>query len=127
MNFLIKIELPKPDVVIRQREQKPIEGEPIIPSTYGFIDFHKIPRDKGGLILFFNKDNKLLFVGKARKLRQRVKKHFEDHVSPLKNHRDEVHKIEVFLVDDPMERDIYETYAINILRAKYNTDKVFYE
>lgn len=127
MNFLIKIELPKPDVVIRQREQNPKEGKAIIPSIYGFIDFHKIPRDKGGLILFFNKDNELLLVGKARKLRQRVKKHFEDHVSPLKDHRDEVHKIEVFLVDDPMERDIYETYAINILHAKYNTDKVFYE
>jgi len=127
VNFLIKIELPKPDVVIRQREQNPKEGEAIIPSIYGFIDFHKIPRDKGGLILFFNKDNELLLVGKARKLRQRVKKHFEDHVSPLKDHRDEVHKIEVFLVDDPMERDIYETYAINILHAKYNTDKVFYE
>lgn len=118
--------MPKPDVVIRQREQKPVEGEAIIPSVFGFIDFHKIPRDKGGLLLFFNKDNVLLFVGKARKMRPRLKKHFEDNVSPLKNHRDEVHKIEAFIVEDPMEREIYETYAINVLRAKYNTDKVFY-
>lgn len=118
--------MPKPDVVIRQREQKPKEGEVAIPSIYGFIDFHKIPRDKGGLILFFNEENELLFVGKARKLRQRVKKHFEDNVSPLKDHRDEVNKIEVFIVEDPMEREIYETYAINVLRAKFNTDKVFY-
>ncbi|MCM3316313.1 nucleotide excision repair endonuclease [Rummeliibacillus stabekisii] len=123
---MIKIEMPKPDVVIRQREQNPKEGEAIIPSVFGFIDFHKVPRDKGGLLLFFNDANELLFVGKARKMRPRLKKHFEDNVSPLKDHRDEVHKIEAFIIDDPMEREIYETYAINKLRAKYNTEKVFY-
>jgi len=118
--------MPKPDIVIRQREQKPKEGEAIIPSVYGFIDFHKIPRDKGGLLLFFNKDNELLFVGKARKMRPRLKKHFEDNVSPLKKYREEVYKIEAFIIDDAMEREIYETYAINMLRAKYNLEKVFY-
>jgi len=25
-----------------------------------------------------------------------------------------------------MEREIYETYAINVFRSKYNVDKVFY-
>ncbi len=119
--------MPKPDVVIRQREQKLKDGEVPIPSIYGFIDFHKVPRDKGGLILFFNEDNELLFVGKARKLRPRLKKHFQDQVSPLKNHREEVAKIEVFVVEDPMEREIYETYMINTLRAKHNIDKVFYK
>ena len=123
---MIKIDIPKPDIVIRQREQKPKEGEAIITPVYGFIDFHKIPRDKGGLLLFFDKDNVLLFVGKARKLRPRLKKHFEDNVSPLKNHRDDVNKIEAYIIEDPMEREIYETYMINVLRAKYNTDKVFY-
>lgn len=126
VNNLIKIELPKPTVVIRQREQQLKDGDVQIKPIYGFIDFHKIPRDKGGLFMFFNKENELLFVGKARKIRQRIKKHFEDNVSPMKNHRDEVFKIEVFEVDDPMEREIYETYAINMLRAKYNVDKVFY-
>lgn len=93
---MIKIELPKPDLVIRQRTQVVKENEVEIPSVYGFIDFHQIPRDKGGLIMFFNRENELLFVGKARKLRQRVKKHFEDNVSPIKNHREEVVKIEIF-------------------------------
>lgn len=118
--------MPKPDVVIRQREQKIKEGDAIIPSIYGFIDFHEIPRDKGGFFMFFNKENELLFVGKARKIRQRVKKHFEDNVSPIKDHRNEVHKIEVFIVEDQMEREIYETFAINHFRAKYNTEKVFF-
>ncbi|WJY28963.1 MULTISPECIES: nucleotide excision repair endonuclease [Sporosarcina] len=99
---------------------------PITPVN-GFVDLHEIPRDKGGIILFYNKQDELLFVGKARKLRPRVKKHLEDNVSPLKPHRDEVNKIGVILVEDPMEREIYETYIINTMRAKYNTDKVFFE
>ncbi|MBQ0140636.1 MAG: nucleotide excision repair endonuclease [Kurthia sp.] len=124
---MINIEIPNPDVVIRQREQTAKDGEAVIPSIYGFIDFHKVPRDKGGLLSFFNADNELLFVGKARKLRPRLKKHFQDQVSPLKDHRDEVAKIEAFVVENPMEREIYETYMINTLQAKYNTEKAFFE
>ncbi|RUL52154.1 MULTISPECIES: nucleotide excision repair endonuclease [Lysinibacillus] len=123
---MIKIELPKPDVVIYQRQQELKEGDVPITPYHGFIDFHKITREKGGFFLFYNKANEVLFVGKARKIRQRIKKHFEDNVSPMKNHRDEIYKIEVYEVEDAMEREIYETYAINFLRAKYNVDKVFY-
>ena len=122
---MIKIELPKPDLTIVQREQDRSNDEPEIPSIYGFIDFHQIARDKGGIIMFYNKEDELLFVGKAGKVRQRVKKHFEDNVSPLKEHRDEVAKIKIFYVDDAMEREIYETYAINKFVAKYNVDKKF--
>ena len=127
MNSLIKIEIPKPDLVIRQREQVLKPGDVEITPYFGFIDFHKITRDKGGIFFFYNEKNELLFVGKARKIRQRVKKHFEDNVSPMKNHRAEIHKIEVYEIEDPMEREIYETYAINQFQSKYNIDKVFFE
>ena len=126
MNELINIEMPKPDLVIRQREQVLKQGEVEITPYFGFIDFHKITRDNGGVFFFYNEKNELLFVGKARKIRQRIKKHFEDNVSPMKNHRAEIHKIEVYEIEDPMEREIYETYAINTFKAKYNTEKVFY-
>lgn len=125
--FMITIEIPNPDLVLNKRKQL---GEPVeapLSSEYGFTDYHRIPRDKGGMILFFNANDDLLFVGKARKLRQRIKKHFEDTVSPIKSHRDEVTKIAVIFVEDPMERDIYETYIINNLQAKYNVEKVFYK
>ncbi len=124
---MIKIELPKPNISITERKQVIKEGEPIIEDIYGFIDFHLIPRDKGGIFLFFNIHDELLFVGKARKLRQRIKKHFEDTVSPMKMHRDEVYKMDICIVEDAMERDIYETYAINTLQSKYNVEKVFYK
>lgn len=77
--------------------------------------------------MFYNDQDELLFVGKARKLRPRIKKHFEDNVSVMKPHRDEVTRIEVCLVEDPVDREIYETYIVNKLRAKYNVEKVLYK
>ncbi len=127
MKKLIKITIPKPDITILKRNQVQKENEPVIKDIYGFIDFHQIPRDKGGIFLFYNLHEELLFVGKARKLRQRIKKHFEDNVSPIKNHRNEVDRIDICLVEDPMEREIYETYLINEKQSKYNIDKVFYK
>uniref|UniRef100_UPI003EC01942 nucleotide excision repair endonuclease n=1 Tax=Bacillus cytotoxicus TaxID=580165 RepID=UPI003EC01942 len=124
---MINIEIPVPDVTISQRKQVIKGDEPIITPINGFIDFHLIPRDKGGIFMFYNINDELLFVGKARKLRQRIKKHFEDNVSPMKLYRDEVYRIDACIVEDPMEREIYETYTINELQAKYNVDKVFFK
>jgi len=124
---VIKIEIPQPDLTITERKQELKENEPEIKPIYGFIDFHLIPRDKGGIFLFYNINDELLFVGKARKLRQRIKKHFEDTVSPIKMYRDEVYRIDICYVEEPMDREIYETYLINTLQSKYNIDKVFYK
>ncbi|MDP4172015.1 MAG: nucleotide excision repair endonuclease [Bacillota bacterium] len=124
---MIKIDIPTPDIVITKKKQVGEPVESVISSVYGFTDYHRIPRDKGGIIMFFNANDDLMFVGKARKLRPRVKRHFEDTVSPIKSHRDEVNKIAVINVEDPMEREIYETYIINSLKAKYNIEKVFYK
>ena len=124
---MIKIDIPEPDLTITERNQDPKENELVIKPIYGFIDFHLIPRDKGGIFLFYNINDELLFVGKARKLRQRIKKHFEDNVSPIKMHRDEVYRIDISYIEEPMDREIYETYIINTLQSKYNIDKVFYK
>lgn len=117
---MITITIPEADVAIKKQDA------PELSNIYGFTDFHRIPRDKGGIFMFYNDDKELLFVGKARKLRPRIKKHFENTVSPMKEHRDEVTKIDVCLVEDSAHREIYETYIINELKAKYNVDKVFW-
>ena len=70
---LITINVPNPDITIVQRKQDE-NAEAPNKTVYGFIDLHEIPRDKGGIILFYNNKDELLFVGKARKLRQRVLK-----------------------------------------------------
>lgn len=118
---MINITIPKPDVTITKQDA------PELSNIYGFTDFHLISRDQGGIFMFYNSKGELLFVGKARKLRPRIKKHFEDSVSPIKDNRDEVTKIEVCLIEDAVHREIYETYIINELRAKYNVDKVFFK
>ncbi|MGN7454422.1 nucleotide excision repair endonuclease [Paenibacillus pasadenensis] len=118
---MIQITIPKPDVTLYK------EKDPQSSHIYGFTDFHRITREEGGIFLFYNDKDELLFVGKARKLRPRIKKHFEDASSVMKNHRSEVAKIEVCLIEEPMHREIYETYLINQLKAKYNIEKVFYK
>jgi excinuclease UvrABC nuclease subunit len=117
---VINITIPTPDVTITK------QNNPELSNISGFTDFHLIPRDKGGIFMFYNANGELLFVGKARKLRPRIKKHFEDNVSPMKMHRDEVTKIRVCVIEDPVHREIYETYIVNELKAKYNIDKVFF-
>ncbi|MCZ8522679.1 MULTISPECIES: nucleotide excision repair endonuclease [Paenibacillus] len=118
---MINITIPAPDVTITKQDA------PELSNIYGFTDFHLITREKGGIFMFYNDKDELLFVGKARKLRPRIKKHFEDTVSPVKDHRGEVTKIEVCVVEDPVEREIYETYIVNAFKAKYNVDKVLYK
>jgi len=124
---LIKITIPQPDLTILQRKQVIKGDSPVIKPLFGFIDLHEIPRDKGGIILFYNSRDELLFVGKARKLRQRVRKHFEDKVSPIKDYRNEVVKIHLLYIEEPMDREILETYIINTKQAKYNVDKVYFK
>lgn len=124
---MIKIEIPSTDVEIMKKRQLGEKGEPDLSSVYGFTDYMRIPRDKSGIYMFFNNKDELLFVGKARKLRQRIRKNFEDNVSAIKLYRDEVYKIAVCFVEDPVDREIYETYIINRLQAKYNVDKVFFK
>ncbi|GAB6991079.1 nucleotide excision repair endonuclease [Paenibacillus pini] len=118
---MINITLPNVDVSITK------QANPVLSHIYGFTDFIQIPRDYGGIFMFYNDDEELLFVGKARKLRPRIKKHFEDTVSPMKMHRDEVTRIDVSLIENPVHREIYETYIVNEFKAKYNVDKVLYK
>jgi excinuclease UvrABC nuclease subunit len=117
---VINITIPTPDVTIA-KQIAPKES-----NIYGFTDFHLIPREVGGIFMFYNDNEELLFVGKARKLRPRIKKHFEDTVSAIKMNRDEVTKIDVCIIEDAVHREIYETYIINELKAKYNVDKVLF-
>ncbi|AIQ26603.1 nucleotide excision repair endonuclease [Paenibacillus sp. FSL E2-8871] len=117
---MINITMPNVDVSITK------QINPQLSNIYGFTDFHLIPRDYGGIFMFYNDQDELLFVGKARKLRPRIKKHFEDTVSDIKLHRDEVTRIDVSLIESPVHREIYETYIINELKSKYNVDKVMF-
>src|SRR5689334_21213351 len=124
---MITINIPTPDLLLTKSDFVGEHTGSEISSVYGFTDYMKIPRDKGGIFMFYNMHDELLYVGKARKLRQRIKKNFEDTSSLIKNHRDEVYEIAICYVDEAMDREIYETYIINKQHAKYNVDKVFFK
>lgn len=51
---MIKIDIPAPNVTITERQQSANDNEPKIKPIHGFIDFHQIPRDKGGIFMFYN-------------------------------------------------------------------------
>ena len=121
---LIKINIPEADVSITERKQVIKGDEPIITPINGFIDFHLFPRDKGGIFMFYNINDELLFVGKARKIRQRIKKHFEDNVSPIKNHRDEVYRIDACIVEDQQKEKF--TKHISLMNTKRNITLIKY-
>lgn len=64
---MISITIPAPDVTITKQEN------PVLSHVYGFTDFHLITREVSGIFMFYNDNDELLFVGKARKLRPRIK------------------------------------------------------
>lgn len=120
VNLMIQIIVLMLDVIIMKQENLQFS------YIYGFIDFYLIMCEKGGIFMFYNVDGELLFVGKVRKLRLWIKKYFEDIVFLMKNYWEEVVIIEVCLVEDVVDCEIYEIYIINMMCVKYNVDKVFY-
>lgn len=87
---------------------------------------------RGGIYMFYDESDKnLLYVGKAKNLRQRIKMHLRDaSMGPNRfgGTGDVKHNfkwIRTFCVDCPMERDIYETYLINTLKPPLNVGKVY--
>ena len=64
---------------------------------------------------------KVLYVGKSTQLYQRLQSHIRS--SPF-GHK--IAYITLYFVREPYELDIYETYAINLFKPKYNKDKAYY-
>ncbi|HEY4579122.1 MAG TPA: GIY-YIG nuclease family protein [Savagea sp.] len=96
-------------------------------ELHGFANVQGVSREKGGLVLYFDMNGQCMFVGKARKMRQRIKKHLQDQGSPLTPYRKEISTIKIYYIDSPVEREMLETYFINHERAKYNYDKAFFK
>jgi len=123
---MITIEIPVPNVEITKQSILGAKNKTPMSSIYGFIEYEKIPRGIAGIYMFFNINDELLYCGQTISLRSRVREHFYSDNSPIRNHRDEVYKISVIYVPGALDRELYETYIINIGKSKYNIDKVFF-
>jgi excinuclease UvrABC nuclease subunit len=105
---LINITIPEVDRVISKSE------------------IQTIPPKKAGLYFMYDKDNKLLYIGKSTNLKVRVKQHVKGHeFQTAYLFAEEIEKISIVFITCPMELDIYETYLINTLKPTWNEKKTF--
>ncbi len=83
-----------------------------------------IPKDKSGIYKIYNKNNEVMYIGKAASLRQRICQHMSSSSNSYDiNHN--FYTIRCIYVDDPFEREIFETFLINTMKPPLNWDKVF--
>lgn len=98
----------------------------IVPEFDGSVSWSnhfKVPK-KPGIYFFYSSEATLLYVGKTQDMQQRVRQHFGDK-GHLKRFMHNVLTVKYIIVDCPMKRDIYETYAINTQRPLLNREKVW--
>lgn len=124
---MINITIPKSDVIITKSTQFGDITKSRISSVYGFIDYKRIPRGTPGIYMFYSKENKLLYVGKSKSLRGRVRDHFlmDSYLYEI-GAIEEIYTIECFFENDPLKREIYETWIINERKSEHNRDKAFF-
>lgn len=88
-------------------------------------------KKKGGVYFFYDDRDILMYVGKAKCLSSRINQHMNSSdknttaaSSSTHNVKHNLKKCSLFLCEDELDREIYETYAINTLKPKLNRAKV---
>lgn len=82
--------------------------------------------NKAGIYAIYNNDNICMYVGKANNIRNRTRWHISNTKSnPLRDVKHNLIFCKYAILDCPVDRDIYETYYINLYQPKLNYEKVF--
>lgn len=84
------------------------------------VDKFDIAPSYGGVYFFYDRFGRLIYVGKTSSIRRRFSEHaynsyFFAHVDSAR----------IYEIESPLERELYETYAINEFLPYYNKAKVF--
>lgn len=77
-----------------------------------------------GIYFIFNQKNELMYIGKSNNIFKRMK----DHYRGTGGEEDVCHNYCSFqfgILNDPTDRDIYETWYINKMQPPINTAKLF--
>lgn len=80
--------------------------------------------DYSGVYLLYNKMNVLIYVGKAKSIGERLRAHWNGWTH-TKQFSQQIEYAQVYIFDNPIDREIVETYLINTLYPKYNQAKVY--
>lgn len=85
------------------------------------IDLNKIPKDPG-CYLYKDKNNNVIYVGKAKNLKKRVKQYFQKDYPDEKTTRlvKEINSAEFFITDNEVEALILENNLIKKYKPKFN-------
>lgn len=95
------------------------------PRDYFFVNPANISATSvgtGGMYYFYDKFGDVIYIGKTKSFRRRFAQHssgsyFFAHVT----------KIKAFTIEREVDRDIYETYFINVYYPQYNVGKKWKE
>lgn len=97
-----------------------------IPKTSKLHDIKQVDEipQKRGVYFLYSKTHDLLYVGKAKNLRIRIREHINGNTN-TKDFSNKIKEIEYFVETNAFHAELYETYIINTLKPKYNVSKVY--
>ncbi|WP_162878756.1 GIY-YIG nuclease family protein [Peribacillus butanolivorans] len=80
----------------------------------------------GGIYFLYNLAGELMYIGRSKCLKDRLYDHFNGKTHTIDFHK-EFHFFRVLYTNSRVEQKIYELYAINALKPKYNQMDVYEE
>lgn len=93
-------------------------------QVFNFANVRKLPSKINAVYFFYNKNMELLYIGKTNSLKRRL----SEHIKRMTNTKAFIHEVKFFCylkANNGYETEIYETYAINTFKPKYNKMKVY--
>lgn len=77
-----------------------------------------------GIYFIFNEKDKLMYIGKSNDIFKRMKDHYRG-IGGEEGVCHNYHSFQYGILNDPVDRDIYETWYINKMKPPINTRKLF--
>lgn len=87
-------------------------------------DLTKILPGTSGIYFIYNRKGELVYVGRTKCLRTRLTDHFAGRTHTKQFFKD-FYEFRYMVVKNKTERKIYELYAINTLKPKYNQADIY--
>lgn len=85
-----------------------------------------IPKGVGGIYLLYGDNGDLLYVGKSKNLKSRVKSHVNGKSDNTRDFSEKISKIQCIFTDSTLDQDVIETLIINKLKPCMNRDKTYF-
>jgi excinuclease ABC subunit C len=90
--------------------------------SFNYKDFLKNTSEKAGVYQMFDEDKKIIYIGKAKNLKNRLKSYFQKNITNKKTLKlvSNIHTIEVIVTSNETEALILESNLVRKHMPKYN-------